>query len=369
MRRVAYADGAAAARISPADALTAAGLSGTAEVMMGLTVERHAWLDDPDLRGVALLAGYALSQPVADGRLIPLSVRLTAVPSLLAERPPDVGVIAVVRRGDDFAFAGSVGWGPALASAASALVLEVDEHGRDLGGPTVEGRVAAVVPRPGGATAPVTQRPADEVDLRIGSLVASLIPDGATLQFGPGGIGEGIASALDRPVRIRSGLLTDAMAAIHTRGLLLEPAIAAYTWGGTSIERLAEAGMLELVSVTETNDSSIIASIPRFVACNTALQVGLDGSVNIERIGDRVITGIGGHSDFCAGASRSAGGMSVIAARSTAADGSPTIVERVDLVSTQRSDIDIVVTEHGIADLRNTTEHERHHRLLEISGR
>ncbi len=78
-----------------------------------------------------------------------------------------------------------------------------------------------------------------------------------------------------------------------------------------------------------------------------------------------MITGIGGHSDFCAGASRSAGGMSVIAVRSTAADGSPTIVERVDLVSTQRSDIDIVVTEHGIADLRNATEHERHHRLLD----
>jgi acyl-CoA hydrolase len=126
--------------------------------------------------------------------------------------------------------------------------------------------------------------------------------------------------------------------------------------------------MLTMAAVTETNDSSAIAATPRFVACNTALQVGLDGSVNIERVRGRVITGIGGHSDFCAGASRSIGGLSVIAVRSTAADGTPTIVDRVDLVSTQRSDVDVVVTEHGIADLRGASDGERTARLRAVSG-
>jgi acyl-CoA hydrolase len=126
--------------------------------------------------------------------------------------------------------------------------------------------------------------------------------------------------------------------------------------------------MLRLASVTDTNDSSAVAAIPRFVACNTAIQVGLDGSVNVERVGRRVITGIGGHSDFCAGASRSIGGLSVIAVRSTAADGSPTIVERVEVVSTPRSDIDVVVTEHGIADLRGASDDERADRLREVAG-
>lgn len=365
---VAYADGPGSARIAPSDALAAAGLTGTPEVLLGLTVERHAWLDDPDLRGVAVLPGYALAKPVAAGRLTPLSVRLTAVPSMLAERPPEVGVIGAVRRGDGFAFAGSVGWGPALARSARALVVEVDEQGRDLGGPDVDGEIAAVVPRPGGTPRPTAQRPADDVDLRIGALVASLVPDGATLQFGPGGIGEGIVTALDRPVHIRSGIITDAMARLHERGLLLGPALASYTWGGESIERLHDAGMLRLVPVTETNDSSAVAAVPRFVACNTAIQVGLDGSVNIERAGGRVITGIGGHSDFCAGASRSVGGVSIIAVRSAAADGAPTIVERVDVVSTPRSDIDVVVTEHGIADLRGVSDAERARRLESVSG-
>jgi acyl-CoA hydrolase len=245
-------------------------------------------------------------------------------------------------------------------------VLEVDEHGIDLGGPTVDGNVVAVLPRQGATPAPVPQRLADDVDRRIGELVASLVPDDATLQFGPGGIGEGIASSLQRPVHIRSGLLTDAMASLHGRALLLAPAVAAYTWGGAPIERLAAAGMLRLAPVSVTNDSSAVAAVPRFVACNTAIQVGLDGAVNVERIGDRVITGIGGHSDFCAGASRSVGGLSVIAVRSTAADGTPTIVEHLDVVSTPRSDVDIVVTEHGIADLRGLTDNQRAERLIAI---
>jgi acyl-CoA hydrolase len=366
---VAYADGPSAPRTSPGEVLRVAGLGDRPhEVLLGLTVERHPWLDDPELVGTAVLAGYALARPVADGRLTALGVRLSAVPSLLAERPPDVGVIAAVRRGDGFAFAGSVGWGDVLARTARRLVLEVDEHGVDLGGPVIDGQVVAVIARPDEEPGVAAQRPADEIDLRIGALVASLVPPEATLQFGPGGIGAGIARALDRPVRIRSGLLTDAMAELHPRGLLAGPAIAAYTWGGAPIRALAAAGMVDLRSVTDTNDSSAVAATPRFVACNTALQVGLDGAVNIERIGGRTITGIGGHADFCAGASRSAGGISVIAVRSHAADGSPTIVERPEVVSTPRCDVDVVVTEHGIADLRGRTDAERTTLLRSIAG-
>jgi acyl-CoA hydrolase len=365
---VAYADGQAAPRLSPADAMRAAGVDGRPFVFMGLTVERHPWLDDPDLAGATVIAGYALARIVASGRLTPLGVRLSAVPSILAEHPPAVAVIAGVRRGDGYAFAGSVGWGDVLARAAERIVIELDDAGHDLGGPAIEGDIVAVVPRPPLDVAIAAQRPADEIDLQIGAYVASLVPDGATMQFGPGGIGEGIARALDRPVHIRSGLLTDAMASLHDRGLLAAPATAAYTWGGDPILRLADAGMLELVSVTETNDSTRISATPCFVACNTALQVGFDGAVNIERIGTRVITSIGGHADFCHGASRSAGGLAVIAVRATAADGSPTIVERPDVVSTPRCDIDVVVTEHGIADLRGLTDPARVAAVRSIAG-
>jgi acyl-CoA hydrolase len=144
--------------------------------------------------------------------------------------------------------------------------------------------------------------------------------------------------------------------------------VAAYTQGGQAVRDLAEAGMLDLTPSSITHDISRLSSIERFVGCNTALQVGLDGSVNVERVGHRVIAAIGGHSDFCAGASRSVGGLSIIAVRSTTARGDSTIVGRVDVVSTQRSDVDVVVTEHGVADLRGCDDAVRAERLIAIAA-
>ena len=204
--------------------------------------------------------------------------------------------------------------------------------------------------------------------MRIGELVASILPEAPTLQFGPGGVSEGIAKALDRPVHIWSGLVTDEMAALHGRGLLLGPVVAAYAWGGEPIRALAAAGMLRLRSSTVTHDLSRLSATPRFVGCNTALQVGLDGSVNVERIGRRTIAAVGGHADFCVGASRSVGGLSIIALRSVAGNGSSAIVPEVDVVSTGRSDIQVVVTEHGIADLRKVGDDERARRLIGIAA-
>jgi acyl-CoA hydrolase len=367
--RVVYADGPSSARTAPAEALAAAGLEGPVDVLLGWTIERHPWVDEPSFRGSTVLAGYGLSRAVVEGRVTPLPVRLSAVAPMLVSHPADVAVVSGVPRGSGWAFNRAIGWADVLARTAARVVVEVDDTGPDLGGPEIVGNVVATVPRPRAASDPPAEsRPADEIDLRIGATVAGLLPDDPTLQFGPGGIGKGIARALQRPVRIWSGLLTDAMAELHDHGLLAAPAVVSYTWGGEPIERLAASGMLRLSPASVTHDLSLISEIPRFVGCNTALQVGLDGSVNIERIGDRVIAAVGGHSDFCAGASRSPEGMAVIAVRSTSAAGASTIVPTVDVVSTQRSDIDVVVTEHGVADLRGVGDAERARRLTAVAA-
>ncbi|MEJ7800375.1 MAG: acetyl-CoA hydrolase/transferase C-terminal domain-containing protein, partial [Ilumatobacter sp.] len=339
-----------------------------ANVMLGWTTDRHPWLEDTSIRISTVLAGYGLGAGIAAGRITPLPVRLSAVPSRLRATPPDVGVIAAVPRGDAFAFRGSVGWGDVLARVAVRIVLEVDDHAVDLGAPLIDGNIVATLPRAPGEPHHVPSRPADDIDLAIGALVASLLPADPTLQFGPGGIGEGIARALARPVRIWSGLCTDAMAELHDRDLLRAPAVAAYTSDGVPVHRLAAAGMLELVSSTITHDITRLSEIPRFVGCNTALQVGLDGSVNVERVDGRVIAAVGGHADFCAGASRSVGGFSIVALRSMTTRGASTIVPRVDVVSTQRSDIDVVLSEHVIADLRDIDDDERAARLTGIAA-
>ncbi len=198
--------------------------------------------------------------------------------------------------------------------------------------------------------------------------MCSLLPDGATLEFGLGKVAAGVLAILDRPVKIWTGLLDEGIPMLHERGLLAGPAVASYTWGGGSIDRLHESGMLELVSATTTHDIGVISQVPRFVACNGAAQVGLDGSVNVEQVNGRTIAGIGGHADFSAGATLSHGGISVVALRSTTKRGESTIVSSVERVSTQRSDVGVVVTEHGSADLRDASEADRALLLASIAA-
>jgi acyl-CoA hydrolase len=367
---VVYSDGVDSARSAPAAVAAAAGLAGAAgaQVLMGWTPEDRGWLASPDLRGRTVMAGYALAGPVADGRLAYLPVRLSTVPRLLAGSRPDIAVVSGIRRGPDLVYADTVGFGPAAARAARAVVVEVDPHGADLGAPPIEGPIVATIDRPARDRPPPVSRPVDEVDLAIGRHVVAALPDDPTLQFGPGGIGAGVVAALERPVHIWSGLVTETMAGLHRRGLLQAPVTAGYVWGGAAIQEIARAGLLELRPVEETHDIGRVGAIERFVACNTALQVGLDGSVNVERVGRRVVAGIGGHADFSAAAARSAGGLAVIALRSTTRSGASTIVKEVDVVSTPRCDVDVVVTEHGRADLRGVDDAERARRLVTIAA-
>ena len=382
-----YADGRDTPRSPPAEVLRLAGFTGQEDcaITIGWTVERLDWVNDPSFRATTMLAGYGLNKGVAEGRIMAPPVRLSAVASRIRSNPPDVAVVSGVRRGDKLVFAQTVGWADALARTATHVVVELAESsaegsigspestdnpldGIDLGGPEIVGNIVATVARPmySGA-APAASRPADETDLVIGRLVASILPENPTLQFGPGGIGEGIVRSLTKPVGIWSGLVSDPMASLFDRDILSGNVVAAYAWGGDPILRLAAARRLDLRPSTVVHEPAVLADIPRFVGCNTALQLGLDGSVNVERVGSRTIAGVGGHTDFCEGATRSIGGMSIISVRSTAADGSSTIVPRVDVVSTARSSIGIVVTEHGIVDLRPLSDEQRRISLIGIA--
>jgi len=367
--RIAYADGPLGPRSNPADIAALLGHTGPIDLFLGWMVDRPQWLADPALTGRTYMAGFAMTRAVAEGRFQALPMRLSAVPAYLGNWAPDVGVVTGVRRGDGYAFTSSVGYADLLALAATQVVVEVLDDADDMGAPPIVGNIVATVARPPApAEAPAAQRPGDDVDTRIGAHVVSLLPPDATLQFGPGGIGEAIANSLTQPVRIWSGLCTDAMAALADRNLLAAPVVTAYTWGGEPVRRLAAAGLLELCSVGRTHDLTQVSAIPRFVGCNTALQVGLDGSINLERVNGKVITSVGGHADFCVAASRSVGGMSIVSVRSTNAKGDSTIVPTVEVVSTQRSDIGLVITEHGIADLRGVDDAERARRLIAVGA-
>jgi acyl-CoA hydrolase len=313
------------------------------------------------------MAGYALAAPIDNGRLSYVPVRLSAVANLLAgPLRPSVAVVAGQPSGRGFRFARSAGWGPAAARAADQVVVEVHAGDPSLDAPMIEGDIRAVVERDH-VPAPPPRPSLTDADRRIGELVAELIPEGATLQHGPGLIGTAVMAALDRPVRILSGLVTDALVDLEARGLLEGVAETGYLWGGPDLLALAGDGRVRLRAVEETHNVTRLGANPRFVAVNTAIEVGLDGSVNVERNDRRLVAGIGGHADFSEAGARSAEGRSIIALRATNR-GRSSIVAYPRVVSTPRCDVDTVVTEYGVADLRGADDRLRATRLVAIAA-
>jgi acyl-CoA hydrolase len=357
---VAYADGHDCAASPPAAFADEGG-----SVVLGWMPEGRAWLAGP-IRGWALMGGYALGNSIADGRMRYLPTRLSAVPHVLATLQPDVLVISAVRRGDDLVYGRSVGWAPAAAALAAQVVVEIDEEADDLGAPPITCEITRAVTarRPVMPPVPIEAGPADRL---IAEQVVALLPRRATLQFGPGSVADAVVRAIDSPVGVWSGLLTDAVAELAVRGLLRSPAVGAYAYGGPPLVDLCRAGGARLTGIGETHDAARIAEQRGFVALNTALQVGVDGSVNVERVRGRLVAGMGGHPDFCAAAARSPDGLSVVALHSTHR-GRSSIVPRVETVSTPRCDVDVVVTEHGVADLRGLDDTERAHRIIEVAA-
>lgn len=319
--------------------------------------------------GWSVMGSGGARAAVRDGRLRYLPVRLSQMPKILSGPVrPEVAVVRARPAGRGFVLAPSVGWALAACRSARRIVVEADPSLPDIEAPEVPGRPDLVVESEVPAVQPAIAT-VDDTDRRIGKLVASVIPDGATVQHGPGSIAEAVIAALDRPVRVFSGMVTDSLVTLADRGLLAEsPAVAAYLHGSPALERLAAAGAVRVTGVEETHDLGAVAAIERFTALNTAIQVGLDGAVNVEGVGERSIAGVGGHPDYALAASLSPGGISVIALRAATVSGVPTIVPRADRISTSPTDVDIVVTEHGLADLRGRDRFQRREALLAIAG-
>ena len=221
-----------------------------------------------------------------------------------------------------------------------------------------------------------------EIELRIAEHVVSLVPDGATLQFGLGGVPEAIMGLLGErsDLGVHSGLISDGIIGLVESGALTgarkatAPGLIITTEaaGGANFYRwLHRNETVRLAPASYTHSLLVLAQQHNFVAINSAVQVALDGSVNAESVGGRQISGPGGQPDFAAGAQLN-GGLSVIAMPATAAQGRVSrIVERLDadaVVTTPRYLADIVVTEHGIARLRGRTLAQRADALRAIAA-
>jgi acyl-CoA hydrolase len=164
-----------------------------------------------------------------------------------------------------------------------------------------------------------------------------------------------------------AGVMTGARKS-HDRGLMVCTAAIGtakvYDWAGTCPE-------LEFAPVSYTHDVRVMAQIDNFIAINSVLSVDLSGQANAEMLGGRQVSGSGGLLDFVRGARLSSVGRSILALPATAAGGKASrIVRRLgedDVVSCPRADADIVVTEHGIAQLRDKSLDERAEALIGVA--
>jgi 4-hydroxybutyrate CoA-transferase len=209
---------------------------------------------------------------------------------------------------------------------------------------------------------------------RIGANVASLIEDGNVIQIGIGKVPAAVLAALHerRDLGLHSGLVADQVADLHAAGVMRRMVCTAaigtakvYDWAGDCPD-------LTFAPVSHTHDPGVMAAIRNLVAINSVLAVDLTGQANAEMLDGRQVSGTGGLLDFVRGARLSKGGRSILALPSTAAGGKlsrivPRLGER-DIVSCPRADADIVVTEHGIARLREKSLEERAEALIGVAA-
>lgn len=230
--------------------------------------------------------------------------------------------------------------------------------------------------------APLGARPPriGDVGRRIAAHVAALIEDGSTVQTGLGELPEAILDGLaqHRDLGLHSGIFGDAAMRLVQAGVLTNArkpidtgiSVATTLVGTEALYAFAHRNpAVQLRGCGYTHADAVLAQLPRLVAVNAAAEVDLTGQVNAEQVGRAIIGGIGGQADFARGASRSPGGCSIIALPAATSGAAGRIVARLSgPVTTPRADVDVVVTEHGAADLRGCGLAGRRRRLIAIAA-
>jgi acyl-CoA hydrolase len=213
---------------------------------------------------------------------------------------------------------------------------------------------------------------ADATSRAIADRVIALLRPGDTLQLGLGRMQTAILAALARAgipdLAYHAGMISDAIRAdTFPRGITTGVALGTRAFYG----RLADLP-LTIADVGQTHAPATLAALPAFVSVNSVIEVDLSGQANGEWLSGRQISGQGGMVDFVRGARASVGGRSILVLPATAAQGAKSrIVPHLDPgtpVSVARADTDIVVTEHGVAHLRDASLSERAHRLAAIAA-
>ncbi|MFN0091617.1 MAG: acetyl-CoA hydrolase/transferase family protein [Acidimicrobiales bacterium] len=202
----------------------------------------------------------------------------------------------------------------------------------------------------------------DPVSARIAELAAGLVVDGATIQFGNGVLPDAILRQLSTRtgLRVHSGLVSEACADLYEAGVVEGPMVATQLMSTPRLRAWAHRNpAVQLGPLSYTHGPGVLASLERFTALLSTVEVALDGAANSEMRGEETISAPGGAPDFAFGASLVNGGRLVVALPSTAAGGAVSrVVRRIEPprpVTLPGYLADAIVTEHGVAEVRGLT--------------
>jgi acetyl-CoA hydrolase len=224
-----------------------------------------------------------------------------------------------------------------------------------------------------------------ELSQRIARHIAGMIPDGATLQMGIGGIPDAVLNELTthKHLGIHTEMFSDGIITLVERGVIdgemksLHPGkvIAGFMLGTSRLyDFVNDNPIVEMHPTEYVNDPFVISRNDRMVAINSAIEIDLTGQVCSDSIGSRLYSGVGGQVDFIYGASRSKGGIPIIALPATATVKGQLVSKIVPIlklgagVVTTRNHVRFIVTEHGVADLYAKTLRQRAKALINIAG-
>jgi len=222
----------------------------------------------------------------------------------------------------------------------------------------------------------------NEVARRIGLYVSQLVDDGATLQIGFGNLPYAVLKYLDgkQDLGIHTQLITDGMLPLFEKNVITNKkktllpgrVVSSLCMGSEKIYRYVDNNPAFYFRSSEfVNDPTVIARNDNLISISSALEVDLTGQVCSDSMGYLFYSGIGDQVDFLRGSSMSKGGFSIIALPSTAQNGTisrivPHLSEGAG-VATTRSDVNFVITEYGIAELKGKGIYQRVMELAQIA--
>jgi acyl-CoA hydrolase len=379
--RIVWSPGAAEPTPVLREVLAAAADVG-AELLVTLPLTDTLDAQVTDRLRVRCLGGLGTARRLRGADVLP--VHWSALPRLLGrELPVDVAVVQVsppdASGRHSLGVDASYTW--AALHAARLRVAEVNARmpwtrGHD---PVPTSLFDVVVHTDRPLPEPASPVPTD-VERAVARHAAAFVDDGAVLQTGvgraPGAVLELLADRRD--LGVHTGLLDEAMWRLVRSGAVTNArkevdrgwTVAGTLAGPPELYREAHAARVLVRDATVTHDVRALGALSRFTSVNSALEVDLSGQVNAERAGGRFVGAVGGLCDFVRGAALSDGGRSLLVLPATTSAGSSRIVPSLSdgTVTVSRSDVDVVVTEWGAAQLRGCDLPERARRLVDVAA-